>query len=195
MNFVASRIKESIDVKKLILEDEKLQMKINQAASKIIEAFVQGKKVLFCGNGGSAADAQHLAAELMGKLYLDREPLLAISLTTNTSSLTAIANDISYDEVFYRQLKALGNKGDILLSLSTSGKSKSIIKAMQYAEESGIYNIALSGREGGDMKEHAALLINVPSNITARIQESQILIGHIICEIVEKELFIKNSIY
>jgi D-sedoheptulose 7-phosphate isomerase len=194
MDFIKQCIEENMSLKQAILEDSTLIKRIKMAAQKIIESLKQNNKVLFCGNGGSAADAQHLAAELMGKLYIDRDPLLAISLTTNTSSITAIANDIGYTEVFFRQLKALGNTGDTLVSLSTSGNSESIIKAMNFAREKGIYNIAITGQTGGTMKDYADLLINIPSTATARIQECHVMVGHIICEIVEREIFLKQKI-
>ncbi|ONN27387.1 phosphoheptose isomerase [Thermosipho affectus] len=189
MERVEYRIKESIDLKIKILHDKDFIFKIEKAAEKIIESLKNGGKILFCGNGGSAADAQHLAAELMGKFYLNRSPLQAVSLTTNTSVLTAIGNDFSYDEVFVRQLKGLGKKGDILVGISTSGNSKNVIEAMKFAKENGIFAIGLTGETGGKMAEFSDILLDVPSNNTPRIQESHIMIGHIICEIVEDELF------
>jgi len=147
------------------------------------------KKILICGNGGSAADAQHIAAELSGRFYFDREPLYAEALHVNSSYLTAVANDYSYDEVYARLVKAKGRKGDILIGLSTSGNSKNVIKAFEIANKIGMVTIGMTGKSGGKMKEFSNYLINVPSNNTARIQESHIMIGHIICEIVEKEIF------
>jgi len=151
------------------------------------------KKVLFCGNGGSAADAQHIAAELSGRFYFDREPLFAEALHVNTSYLTAVANDYSYDEVFSRLVKAKGRAGDILIGISTSGNSKNVIKAIEVANEKGMITIGMTGKTGGKMKEICKYLINVPSTDTPRIQEAHIMIGHIICEIVEKVLFEKHN--
>lgn len=186
------RLQENIDTINSILGDSEFVEKISNAAEIIIRALKNGNKIFFCGNGGSAADAQHLAAELLGKFYIDREPLPAIALTTNTSILTAIGNDYSYDEIFVRQLKGLGISGDVLVGISTSGNSKNVIKAMEYAKKAGIKTIALTGKTGGIMKEYADVLLNVPSTDTPRIQEAHILIGHIICEIVEEQLFSNN---
>lgn len=186
------RLQENIDTINSILGDSEFVEKISNAAEIIIHVLKNGNKIFFCGNGGSAADAQHLAAELLGKFYIDREPLPAIALTTNTSVLTAIGNDYSYDEIFVRQLKGLGISGDVLVGISTSGNSKNVIKAMEYAKKAGIKTIALTGKTGGIMKEYADVLLNVPSTDTPRIQEAHILIGHIICEIVEEQLFSNN---
>ncbi|HCL56745.1 MAG TPA: phosphoheptose isomerase, partial [Spirochaetia bacterium] len=151
------------------------------------------KKILFCGNGGSAADAQHLAAEFSGRFYIDREPLDAEALHCNTSYLTAVANDYSYDEIYSRLVKAKGQKGDVLVGLSTSGNSKNIIKAIETANQIGMITVGFTGESGGKMKDICQYLINVPSNDTPRIQEAHMMIGHIICELVEKELFSKES--
>ncbi|GAB6189632.1 D-sedoheptulose 7-phosphate isomerase [Marinitoga arctica] len=182
-------IEKSIEVKKNILKNEELIKKIEITSKLIIKALKNKKKIIFCGNGGSAADAQHLAAEFMGKFYLDRNPLPSISLTVNTSVLTAIGNDYGYEEIFVRQLKGIGQSGDILVGISTSGNSKNIIKAFEYAKENDISTIAFTGENGGRMKEYVDILINIPSKDTPRIQEAHITIGHIICEIVEKEIF------
>jgi len=187
--FVSNKIKESISVKELILKDENLLKTIIAVSEQIVNAYKSGNKVLFCGNGGSAADAQHLAAELTGKFYLNRPPLYAEALHVNTSYLTAVANDFSYDEVFSRLVKAKGQNGDILIGISTSGNSKNIIQAFITAKEIGIITVAMTGSSGGNMKNFADYLINVPSNDTPRIQEAHITIGHIICEIVERSLF------
>jgi len=151
------------------------------------------KKYFFCGNGGSAADAQHIAAELSGRFYFDREPLFAEALHVNTSYLTAVANDYSYDEVFSRLVKAKGRAGDILIGISTSGNSKNVIKAIEVANEIGMISVGMTGKTGGKMKDICKYLINVPSTDTPRIQEGHIMIGHIICEIVEKVLFEKHN--
>lgn len=188
---IRSKIQESIHVKEKILANSELIEKISEVSQVIIHALKNDKKILFCGNGGSAADAQHLAAELSGRFYYDRDPLFAEALHVNSSYLTAVANDYSYDEVYARLIKGKGRNGDILIGISTSGNSKNIIKAFEVAQKVGMINIALTGESGGLMKSYADLTINVPSNDTPRIQESHILIGHIICEIVESSIFPK----
>ena len=193
MNEIKKSISESIQVKQNILENPELLSKISLVSQEIINAFKNDKKVLFCGNGGSAADAQHIAAELSGRFYFDREPLFAEALHVNTSYLTAVANDYSYDEVFSRLVKAKGRAGDILIGISTSGNSKNVIKATEVANEKGMITIGMTGKTGGKMKEICKYLINVPSTDTPRIQEAHIMIGHIICEIVEKVLFEKHN--
>jgi D-sedoheptulose 7-phosphate isomerase len=193
MDKIKKGILESIKVKQKILENPKLLSTISQVAQEITNAFKNDKKVLLCGNGGSAADAQHIAAELSGKFYFDREPLFAEALHVNTSYLTAVANDYSYDEVFSRLVKAKGRAGDILVGISTSGNSKNVIKAIEVANEIGMITIGMTGETGGRMKDICKYLINVPSKDTPRIQEAHIMIGHIICEIVEKELFRKRD--
>jgi len=186
---IKDAIKNSIETKKKILKDENALLIIEKVAEEIIEAFKNDKKVLLCGNGGSAADAQHIAAEFSGKFYFDREPLFAEALHTNTSFLTSVANDFSYDEVFARAVKAMGRKGDILIGISTSGNSLNVTKAIEIANKMKMVSIGLSGKTGGKMEDICKYLIKVPSTDTPRIQESHILIGHIICEIVEKEIF------
>jgi D-sedoheptulose 7-phosphate isomerase len=193
MNEIKRGILESIKVKQRILENPKLLSTISQVAQEIINAFKNDKKVLLCGNGGSAADAQHIADELSGRFYFDREPLFAEALHVNTSYLTAVANDYSYDEVFSRLVKAKGRAGDILIGISTSGNSKNVIKAIEVANEIGVITVGMTGETGGKMKDICKYPINVPSNDTPRIQEAHIMIGHIICEIVEKELFGKTN--
>ena len=182
-------ISESIHTKSLILQDDLLLNKINDAALACIEAYRLHHKVLFCGNGGSAADAQHLAAELSGRFYKDRSPLYAEALHANTSYLTAVSNDYGYDHVYSRWIKGMGQTGDILFGLSTSGNSQNILHAFEVAKEKSILCIALTGMSGGKMAALADILINVPSNDTPRIQESHIMIGHILCEAVEENLF------
>ena len=179
----------SIKVKQQILNDLNFQAQINQTIHAITGALEHGNKILFCGNGGSAADAQHLAAELSGRFYFDRPPLAAEALHGNSSYLTAVANDYGYDEVFARIVKGSGKKGDILIGLSTSGNSQNIIKAFQYAKLNGIFSIAFTGQTGGQMKQYSDILLNVPSTDTPRIQEAHITIGHIICEQVEQHIF------
>lgn len=187
-----SRIKEiisqSIKVKQDILNNEELLETTRSVAGVCIDALKQGNKILFCGNGGSASDAQHLAAELSGRFYLDREPYFAEALHVNTSYLTAVANDYSFEEVYRRIVKSKGRKGDVLISLSTSGNSKNIIFAMEAARKLEMINVAMSGQTGGEMKKYADYLLNVPSTDTPRIQEAHILIGHIFCELIEKEM-------
>jgi len=186
---ILDRIKESVDVKRKILENEDLVKKILRVSFLIIDAFKNNKKVLLCGNGGSAADAQHIAAELSGRFYKDRNPLFVEALHVNTSYLTAVANDYSYDEVYSRLVKAKGRNGDILIGISTSGNSKNIVKAIEEAKNIGMITVGMTGQTGGKMKDLCDFLINVPSNDTPRIQEAHITIGHIFCEIIEKELF------
>jgi D-sedoheptulose 7-phosphate isomerase len=188
-NRIKQAIQNSIQLKQNILENSELLSKISQVSQEIINAFKNDKKVLLCGNGGSAADAQHIAAELSGRFYFDRDPLFAEALHVNTSYITAVANDYSYDEVYSRLVKAKGRAGDILIGISTSGNSKNIIKAIEVANEIGMISVGMTGETGGKMKDICKYLINVPSNNTPRIQEAHIMIGHIICEIVEKELF------
>lgn len=189
MNLVRQRIEESIQTKQQILEDKNLLNQILEASTAIIEKIKAGGSVYFCGNGGSAADAQHLAAELSGRFYFDRQPLSADALHCNTSFLTAVANDYSYDIIYSRLLSGIGRKGDILVGLSTSGNSKNIVNAFARAKEMGIDTIALTGSKGGEMKNVADLCICIPSDDTPRIQESHIMVGHIICEIIESTLF------
>lgn len=189
MNLVRKRIEESIQTKQLILENDALLNSILAAANDIIEKIKAGGSVYFCGNGGSAADAQHLAAELSGRFYFDRQPLSADALHCNTSFLTAVANDYSYDVIYSRLISGLGRKGDVLVGLSTSGNSKNILNAFQKAKEMGIYTIGMTGSKGGEMKSVADRCLCIPSDDTPRVQESHIMVGHIICEIIEDTLF------
>ena len=186
---IKSRFLESAEIKLKIAQDDKLMEKILTIANDIIKGLKNGKKVMICGNGGSAADAQHIAAELLGKFYLSRKALPAIALNTNVSVLTAVANDYSYDDVFSRQVEGLGKEGDILIGISTSGNSKNVINAIKKGKEMGIETIGFSGRNGGKMKELCDICICVPSDSTPRIQEAHITVGHVICEIVEREMF------
>lgn len=162
---------------------------IYNAAEMCIEAFRSGNKVLFCGNGGSAADSQHLAAELVCKYKKERTALNAIALVTNTSVLTAAANDLAFDYIFERQVEALGKPGDVLFAISTSGRSINVIRAVERAKELGLKTIALTGADGGSVKYKADISIQVPSQVTNNIQEMHIAIGHLICDIIEKEMF------
>tara|TARA_B110000858_G_C17751015_1_gene449664 strand:+ start:462 stop:1025 length:564 start_codon:yes stop_codon:yes gene_type:complete len=161
---------------------------ILEAANMIIDSLDNNGKVIFCGNGGSAADAQHLSAEFVGRFLKNRQPLASLSLTTDTSAITAIGNDFSFDEIFSRQLEAIGNKGDILYAISTSGKSKNILKALQVAKKLGIKTIGITSVAGKDLNKFCDITIEVPSRRTDRIQEMHIATGHIICEIVENKL-------
>lgn len=186
---IKKNIQESIAVKELLLKDNFLMDNIEKAVSICCETFLHGGKVLFCGNGGSAADAQHLAAELSGRFYFDRPPLYAEALHVNTSYITAVANDYSYDEIYARMIEGSGKKGDVLIGISTSGNSKNVVQAIEKAKKLGVISIALTGNGGGKMASLVDVLLNVPSNDTPRIQESHILIGHIICELIESNLF------
>ncbi len=179
----------SINVKQQLLNDATLIDTIEKVTRVIVDAFQNGNKVLFCGNGGSAADAQHLAAEFSGRFYTDRNPLPSEALHCNSSYMTAVANDYGYDVVYSRIVKGTGKSGDVLVGLSTSGNSVNIIKAMEEARKIGMINVVLTGEGGGKLKNLCDYLINVPSNDTPRIQESHIMVGHIICELVESEMF------
>ncbi|MDL2309223.1 D-sedoheptulose 7-phosphate isomerase [Bacteroidales bacterium OttesenSCG-928-B11] len=182
---------ESISLKKRILEDKSLIDKIEKSAEVIVASLRAGGKIHFCGNGGSAADAQHLAAELTGRFYYDRPPLNGEALHCNTSFLTAVGNDYGFEHVYSRLLGASGKDGDVLVAISTSGNSENILLACEKAKSLGIKTIAFTGETGGKMKEIADILLNVPSLDTPRIQEIHILIGHVICELVEREMFPK----
>lgn len=187
---IAEIIKASIDTKQKVLEDDLLLQTINNCVHKIVLAFKNGNKVLFCGNGGSAADAQHLAAEFSGRFYTDRKALPAEALHCNTSYLTAVGNDYSFDVIYSRLIDGIGQHGDVLIGLSTSGNSKNIIKAFETAKEKGMITIGFTGMTGGQLKSVSDYLINIPSADTPRIQESHILVGHIICQLVEEKLFV-----
>jgi D-sedoheptulose 7-phosphate isomerase len=180
---------ESIEVKQKLLNDKKILRIINSTVTIIVEAFKNGNKVLFCGNGGSAADAQHLAAEFSGRFYLNRKSLPSEALHCNTSYITAVANDFGYEKIYSRILEGIGNQGDILVGLSTSGNSENILRAFEYAKENKIITIGMTGMSGGKMKELSDYLIDIPSTNTPRIQECHITVGHIICEFVEEKLY------
>lgn len=186
---IAERINASIAVKQQILTDGTLLPIIESVVQVITSAFQQGNAVYFCGNGGSAADAQHLAAEFSGRFYKDRKALPSEALHCNTSYLTAVANDYSYDVIYARLIEGIAKKGDVLIGLSTSGNSANILRAFEKAAELGIITIGMTGASGGKMKGQCNYLINVPSSDTPRIQESHILIGHILCELTEKNIF------
>ncbi len=188
---IKKQIEGSISLKEKIRE--KHIDVINNASKAIIDAYKNDKKVLWCGNGGSAADAQHLSCELVSKFYMDRKPLRSIALTTNTSIMTAISNDFTYDMIFERQVEALADKGDVVVGITTSGKSKNIINALRAANEKGAVTIALTGKNTDEIKDYADYLVPIPSDITPHIQESHIMIGHIMCYLVEKTIFGDNS--
>ena len=191
INFIQQKLQSSIDLKTQLIKDKLLLEKVSTVANKIIECYKNKGKVLFCGNGGSAADSQHLAAELSGRFYYDRPPLFSEALHVNTSYLTAVANDYSYNEVYSRLLQAMGNKGDILIGLSTSGNSGNVLKAFEKANELGMITVGFTGNTGGKMKELSQILVNIPSLDTPRIQECHMILGHTLCEIVEMQLFPK----
>lgn len=189
--FISKLIQSSIDVKNAVLKDAALLDQIDKAADAAIQAFQDGRKVLFCGNGGSAADAQHIAAELSGRFYTDRPPLYAEALHVNSSYMTAVANDYSFDVVYQRMVQACGQKGDVLFGITTSGNSTNILKAMHEGRERGMTCIGMTGQSGGKMNEVCDIMLRVPSTDTPRIQESHILIGHILCQLIEEAMFPK----
>ncbi|MBK7095303.1 MAG: SIS domain-containing protein [Saprospiraceae bacterium] len=185
-------IQESISVKQKVLNNNNLLLEIENVTQVIINVFHNHGKVFFCGNGGSAADAQHLAAEFSGRFYFDRDPLFSEALHVNTSYLTAVANDYGFEHIYSRLIQAKGQHGDVLIGLSTSGNSQNIVNAFEQAQKQGLITIALTGEYGGKMKEFSDYLLPIPSSDTPRIQETHIMIGHIICELVEKSLFTRK---
>lgn len=187
--YIKEQIKKSYETKQAIYGNEQLLNKIEEVCRLCVEIYRNSKKTILAGNGGSAADAQHIAAELVGRYGFDRPSIPSLALTTDTSCLTAIGNDYGYDRVFSRQLEGMGQSGDLFIGISTSGNSKNIINAFEVAKQKGITTVALVGRDGGEMARIADIAIVVPSEFTPRIQESHILIGHIICDIIEKEIF------
>lgn len=189
MKKIKTIIQASIDTKQQILENEDLLSVIEKIVDVITNAFKSGKRVYFCGNGGSAADAQHLAAEFSGRFYTDRKALPAEALHCNTSYLTAVANDYGYDVVYSRMIDGIGQSGDVLLGLSTSGNSLNIVNAFEVAKEKKMITVAFTGISGGQMKSVSDYLVNIPSTDTPRIQECHITVGHIICQLVEEKLF------
>ncbi|EAI4498389.1 TPA: D-sedoheptulose 7-phosphate isomerase [Campylobacter jejuni] len=191
-SYIKEHFQESILVKEQILKDENLITLIKNASLEVIKAYKNGNKTLLAGNGGSAADAQHIAGEFVSRFYFDRPGIASIALTTDTSILTAIGNDYGYENLFARQVQAQGVKGDVFIGISTSGNSKNILKALEFCKQKEIISIGLSGASGGAMNELCDYCIKVPSTCTPRIQEAHILIGHIICAIVEEELFGKG---
>jgi D-sedoheptulose 7-phosphate isomerase len=192
VDFIKTKIQTSIDLKTALLRNDEMLHTLDTIVSEVSKSYKNGGKVLWCGNGGSAADSQHLAAELSGRFYYDRPPLFSEALHVNTSYTTAVANDYSYDIIYSRLVEAMGKKGDILFGLSTSGNSANVVKAFEKANEMGIITIGFTGETGGKMKEISKYLINIPSTDTPRIQECHMLFGHTICEMVEINLFPKK---
>jgi D-sedoheptulose 7-phosphate isomerase len=189
---VTELIKASIEVKQSLLRSQEVVLTVAKVSAILIDALKQGNKALFFGNGGSAADAQHMAAELVGRFAFDRPALPALALSVNSSCVTAIGNDYGFDRVFSRQLEALGRPGDVAIGISTSGNSLNVQRAMSAAKKIGLHTVALTGRIGGNLRKLVDHCICVPSNETPRIQECHILIGHIISELVEREIFRKE---
>lgn len=189
MEKIKSIIEASIQVKQTLLQDENLLQTVFDATTKIVDCLKAGGRLYFCGNGGSAADAQHLAAEFSGRFYKDRKALPAEALHVNTSYITAVGNDYGFDVVYSRLVEGIMQKGDVLVGLSTSGNSANIVKAFEAAKAKGIITIGLTGLTGGILKSLSDFLINVPSADTPRIQESHIMIGHIICQLAEEQYF------
>ncbi len=188
-NKIKKIIADSIAVKNSLLNDDQMLDKLQQIADMMVDALQNNGRIYFCGNGGSAADAQHLAAEFSGRFYTDRRALPSEALHCNTSYLTAVANDYSYDVIYARLIDGIGNEGDFLVGLSTSGNSANIVKAFETAREKKIITVGFTGKEGGKMRELSDFLVNVPSTDTPRIQESHIMLGHIICQLVEEQYF------
>jgi D-sedoheptulose 7-phosphate isomerase len=193
MDIIRNIIHASIETKQLILQDQELLFTVEKVVDMIVAAFKSGNRVYFCGNGGSAADAQHLAAEFSGRFYTDRKALPAEALHCNTSYLTAVGNDYGFDVVYSRMIEGIGQPGDVLVGLSTSGNSANIVKAFDAAREKGMVTVGFTGMSGGVLKAGAQFLINVPSTDTPRIQECHIMIGHIICQLVEEKYFNTTS--
>ena len=192
IDFIKSKIEDSIIIKNKLLKNEIILSTLEQVINDIINSYKAGGKVLWCGNGGSAADAQHLAAELSGRFYYDRPPLFSEALHVNTSYTTAVANDYSYDIIYSRLVEAMGKKNDVLIGLSTSGNSQNVVKAIEKANQLGLTTVAFTGESGGQLKNFSKYLINIQSTNTPRIQECHMILGHTICEIVEMKLFPKK---
>ncbi|SRR6266852_7698368 len=194
LQLVAERLRESIEVKRAILANDDLLELIYEAALSCVRALESGGKIILFGNGGSAADAQHIAAELVGRYLRDRRALAAIALTTNASTLTAIANDYTYDEVFSRQIEAIGCKGDLAIGISTSGNSRNVIRALVAARKKGLITVGMTGGGGGKLRQEADFCLCIPSEHTPRIQEAHIAVGHILCEIIEEHFSHERNI-
>ncbi len=192
INFIQSKIQSSIDLKTTLLNSSEILNTVNSVVNDIVACYKNDGKVLWCGNGGSAADAQHLAAELSGRFYYDRPPLFSEALHVNTSYTTAVANDYSYEVIYSRLTQAMGRKGDVLIGMSTSGNSKNVLRAIEKANAMGLITVGFTGQTGGEMKYICKHLINIPSTDTPRIQECHMLLGHTICEMVEAAVFPKK---
>jgi len=188
-HIIESSILSSVDNYTRVLNNKDLKANIEKIVVLSVQAFKADQKMLFCGNGGSASDAQHIAAELSGKFYTNRPPLYAEAIHVNSSYITAVANDFGYDETYARMLEACGRKGDILVGISTSGNSPNVVKALKKANEIGLITIGFTGRKGGEMNSICDIMIKIPSDDTPRIQEAHILAGHIICQLIEEEMF------
>jgi D-sedoheptulose 7-phosphate isomerase len=186
---IVASIRESIQVKQALLEDKHLLSQIADVVKEFVSALSHGHKILLFGNGGSAADAQHIAAEFLGRFQMERSPLPALALTTNTSALTAIGNDYGFEDVFARQVEALGTEGDVAVGISTSGKSSNVLKALAAAKAKGLVTVALTGRDGSLLQEVSRYCLCIPADTTPRIQEGHILVGHILSQITEMERF------
>ena len=189
-DLIKRNINDSLSVKQELLYSDQLIDQVVEIADLIAQTFKNGNNLLFCGNGRSAADAQHFAAEFSGRYYLNRPPLHAEALHTDTSFMTAVANDFSFEEVYARLIQGIGKKGDILIGMSTSGNSKNVLLALKQAKEQNITTIGFTGEKGENMKAHCDLMLHIPSNDTPRIQECHLMLGHAICELVEKKLFL-----
>ncbi len=187
MDIIASSLKATLDTLKSTVSDQ--QEFLEKVASRISSCLEDGGKVLLCGNGGSAADSQHIAAEFVNRFRLERAPLPAVALTTDSSILTAVANDYSFDEVFSKQVLALGKKGDVLIGISTSGSSLNVLRALEAARGKGLVTVGFTGKGGGKMVERCDYLLKVASEDTPRIQEVHIFCAHVICDLVERRLF------
>jgi len=190
--YIGNQVQKSIDTKQKLLDNQELMDLIQEVALKCVEVYKNGNKTLIAGNGGSAADAQHIAGEFVSRFYFDRPGLASIALTTDTSILTAIGNDYGYEKLFSRQVQANGVKGDMFIGISTSGNSANVIEALKECKDKGIITVGLTGEKGGKMAEVCDYCIKVPSNETPRVQEVHILIGHIICAVVEEAIFGKG---
>ena len=189
INSIKNQISESIDLKKLILNDKNILTLLSKVSTQCLNAIKSNKKIILAGNGGSAADAQHIAAEFVSKFNMDRKSIPALALTTDTSIITSISNDYDFSQIFARQIESLGNEGDIFIGISTSGNSENIIQALKEGKKRGIINVGLTGKNGGRMKDLCDFCLCVPSLDTPRIQESHLMIEHIICGMIEEELF------
>lgn len=192
IQLLKSRLQSAIDLKQALLKNDVILNTVQSVVNDIVTCYKNDGKVLWCGNGGSAADSQHLAAELSGRFYYDRPPLFSEALHVNTSYTTAVSNDYSYDVIYSRLVRAMGRKGDVLIGLSTSGNSINVVKALEEANEMGMITVGFTGETGGKMKDTCKYLVNIPSKDTPRIQECHMILGHTICELVELNLFPKK---